>query len=118
MPADTGHDVLVIGGGQAGLAMGHALAAAGQDFVILDAAAEVGSSWRRRWDSLRLFTPVRHSSLPGKDEVADYLATYAQRFALPVRLGAPPSAGCRGPRTDGSRPSRIMERTLPWRSWW
>ncbi|MFE9748299.1 flavin-containing monooxygenase [Saccharothrix saharensis] len=99
MPADTDHDVLVIGGGQAGLAMGHALAATGQDFVIFDAAAEIGSSWRRRWDSLRLFTPARHSSLPGlpfpgpadhlpgKDEVADYLATYAQRFALPVRLG-------------------------------
>ncbi|ROP37237.1 flavin-containing monooxygenase [Saccharothrix texasensis] len=100
MPAETSHDTLVIGGGQAGLAMGQALAAAGQDFLILDAAAEIGSSWRRRWDSLRLFTPARHSGLPGlpfpgpadhmpgKDEVADYLAAYARRFSLPVRLGA------------------------------
>lgn len=89
-------DVIVIGGGQAGLAMGWHLARSGADFAILDAAAEVGGAWRARWESLGLFTPARYSALPGlrfpapdehlptKDEVADYLAAYARRFALPV----------------------------------
>ncbi len=91
------YDVAVIGGGQAGLAMGYYLKQLGLDFVILDAAAQPGATWRRRWDSLTLFTPARYSALPGlrfpahhdhlpgKDEVADYLALYAQRFALPIR---------------------------------
>jgi putative flavoprotein involved in K+ transport len=90
-------EVIVIGGGQAGLAMGYHLAERGIGFVILDAAEHVGDSWRTRWDSLRLFTPTRYSGLPGmpfpgdpdrypgKDEVADYLVAYAARFALPVR---------------------------------
>ncbi|WP_436499627.1 flavin-containing monooxygenase [Actinokineospora sp. HUAS TT18] len=98
MPAET--DVLVIGAGQAGLAMGYELARVGLDFLIVDAAPEVGQSWRRRWDSLRLFTPARFSALPGlafpapadhlpgKDEVAAYLADYARHFALPLCLGA------------------------------
>jgi putative flavoprotein involved in K+ transport len=92
-------ETIVIGGGQAGLAVGHHLAARDVDFVILDAAKRVGDSWRQRWDSLRLFTPAAYSGLPGlpfpappahlpdKDEVADYLARYAERFDLPVRLG-------------------------------
>ena len=90
-------DTIVIGGGQAGLAAGHYLAAGDADFVILSADARVGDNWRRRWDSLRLFTPASHSGLPGmpfpappshfpdKDEVADYLERYAERFDLPVR---------------------------------
>src|SRR5258708_21675450 len=92
-------DTIVIGGGQGGLAVGYYLARQGRDFVILDASDRIGASWRRRWDSLRLFTPTRYSSLPGmpcpapanafltKDEVADYLEAYAARFHLPVRLG-------------------------------
>ncbi|SDU76566.1 flavin-containing monooxygenase [Jiangella alkaliphila] len=91
-------DVLVIGAGQAGLAMGRELARANRDFVIVDGASTVGESWRRRWDSLRLFTPARHSSLPGlpfpadpdhlpdRDEVARYLSDYLSHFGLPVRL--------------------------------
>jgi len=91
-------DTIVIGAGQAGLAVGHELAARDLDFVILDGAARVGDAWRRRWDSLRLFTPAAYSGLPGmcfpappshlpdKDEVADYLERYAERFDLPVRL--------------------------------
>ena len=91
-------ETVVIGGGQAGLAVGHSLAQQDADFVILDGAPRVGESWRQRWDSLRLFTPARHSGLPGmpfpappshlpdKDEVADYLTRYAERFDLPVRL--------------------------------
>lgn len=86
---------VVIGGGQAGLAMGYHLQRSGEPFVILDAAARTGDSWRRRWDSLRLFSLPRYSSLPGlpirtstyptRDEMADYLETYAVRFALPIR---------------------------------
>jgi putative flavoprotein involved in K+ transport len=91
-------DVVVIGGGQAGLAVAYHLARQEADFIVLDAGAEIGESWRTRWDSLRLFTPAEHDALPGmrfpatdgdypgKDEVADYLRDYAARFALPVRL--------------------------------
>jgi putative flavoprotein involved in K+ transport len=90
-------DTIVIGGGQAGLAVGHHLAARDLDFVILDGERRVGDTWRRRWDSLRLFTPAGYSGLPGmpfpappahlpdKDEMADYLERYAERFDLPVR---------------------------------
>ncbi|NYJ07054.1 flavin-containing monooxygenase [Petropleomorpha daqingensis] len=94
-------DVIVIGAGQAGLALGAQLAARGADFVILDAGSEIGSAWRNRWDSLRLFSPAQYDSLPGlpfpapadshptKDDVADYLVAYARHFALPVRLDSP-----------------------------
>jgi putative flavoprotein involved in K+ transport len=93
------YDVIVIGGGQAGLAMGWHLARQGRDFLILDNAARVGDAWRTHWDSLRLFTPARYDALPGmefpaepdhlpgKDEVADYLERYAWVFGLPVRSG-------------------------------
>ena len=90
---------VVIGGGQAGLSVGYHLAKRGIPFVILDAHPRVGDAWRNRWDSLRLFTPSRYAGLPGfpfpgrgdafltKDEVADYLESYAQRFHLPVKNG-------------------------------
>ena len=93
------HDVIVIGGGQAGLAMGYQLAQRGVPFVILEAHERVGDSWRQRWDSLRLFTPARYDSLAGmpfpapdfsfptKDEMAAYLESYAQKFRLPVQTG-------------------------------
>ena len=58
-------DTVVVGAGQAGLAIGYYLAEQGRDFVILDADSEVGGTWRRRWDSLRLFTPAGLSNLPG-----------------------------------------------------
>jgi putative flavoprotein involved in K+ transport len=92
-------DAIVIGAGQAGLATGHHLARHDVDFVIVDGDTRVGDGWRRRWDSLRLFTPAQYSGLPGmpfpappahlpdKDEVADYLERYAGRFDLPVRNG-------------------------------
>lgn len=91
-------DTLIIGGGQAGLALGHHLRRTGRRFAILDAHARVGDTWRRRWDSLTLFTPRRYDALPGmpfpgdpdghpgKDEAADYLESYATRFGLPVLL--------------------------------
>jgi putative flavoprotein involved in K+ transport len=79
-------DVLVIGGGQAGLAMGYQLAQRDLRFVIVDSGPEIGHVWRSRWDSLRLFTSGRYANLPGlpfpaaadthpgKNEVADYCA--------------------------------------------
>jgi len=92
-------ETVVIGGGQAGLSVGYHLAQRGLPFVILDASRRIGDGWRNRWDSLRLFTPARYDGLDGlpfpappftfptKDEMADYLETYATRFALPVRTG-------------------------------
>jgi putative flavoprotein involved in K+ transport len=91
------YDLIVIGGGQAGLALGYWLSRHDIDFLILDAGARVGDSWRARWDSLSLFTPAKYSGLPGlafpgdpyhlpvRDEVADYLEWYAQVFELPIR---------------------------------
>jgi putative flavoprotein involved in K+ transport len=92
-------DVVVIGGGQAGLAVGFHLARQGRQFVILDARDCVGDIWRSRWDSLRLFTPARYDGLPGmrfplaprdfptRDQMADFLEAYAERMSLPVRTG-------------------------------
>jgi putative flavoprotein involved in K+ transport len=101
------YDTIVIGGGQAGLATGYHLKQRERDmstgsmhrFVILDANERIGDAWRKRWESLRLFTPARFNGLPGmpfptpaysfptKDEMADYLESYAARFQLPVRTG-------------------------------
>jgi len=90
---------LVIGGGQAGLAVGYHLTQAGMPFLIVDANARTGDAWRNRWDSLHLFTPNRFNSLPGlpitgedwgfppKDEAADYLESYARHFELPIHHG-------------------------------
>ena len=96
-PGNEYFDTIVIGGGQTGLTVGYELAQRGVDFVILDANERVGDAWRKRWDSLLLFTPARYNGLPGmpfpaksdafvtKDEVADYLETYAEANDLPVR---------------------------------
>jgi putative flavoprotein involved in K+ transport len=88
---------VVIGGGQAGLVMGYYLRRLDESFVVLEGDARVGDSWRRRYDSLRLFSPPRYASLPGlripvedcptRDEMADYLEQYVARFELPVRTG-------------------------------
>jgi putative flavoprotein involved in K+ transport len=93
-------DAVIIGGSQSGLAMAWHLAQQKLRFVVLDAAAELGQTWRSRWDTLRLFTPAQYDALPGiafpapadtyptKDPVADYLRDYAAAFDLPVRLNA------------------------------
>jgi putative flavoprotein involved in K+ transport len=90
---------IVVGGGQAGLAVGHYLRRYELPFVILDASERIGDAWRNRWDSLRLFSPAAFNGLAGmrfpasghvlitKDQMADYLESYARHFALPVRNG-------------------------------
>ncbi|HEV3472445.1 MAG TPA: NAD(P)/FAD-dependent oxidoreductase, partial [Actinomycetota bacterium] len=92
-------ETLVIGGGQAGLAMGYQLSRRGLSYKIVDANPRIGDAWRNRWDSLRLFTPNRlnglpgmpfpgyHFGFPGKNEFADYLEAYARRFDLQVETG-------------------------------
>ena len=96
-PADADFEVIVIGAGQAGLAIGQALHQRGRTFLIVDAGSDVGHMWRSRWDSLTLFTAARYSGLPGlpfpgdpdsyptKDAAAQYLRHYANTFGLPIR---------------------------------
>jgi putative flavoprotein involved in K+ transport len=92
-------ETLVIGGGQAGLATGYQLSRRDLGYKIIDANARIGDAWRNRWDSLRLFTPNRFNHLPGmpfpgyhwgfpsKNEMADYLESYARKFDLRVETG-------------------------------
>lgn len=89
-------ETLVIGAGQAGLATAHHLQQRGRPCLVIDSNARVGDNWRRQWDSLHLYTPAGFDGLPGlpfpapkwsfpgKDDVGDYLETYARHFALPV----------------------------------
>ena len=91
-------DILVIGAGQAGLAMGYYLKQSNFNFLLLDSSEQIGDAWRKRYDSLTLFSPRNYSRLPGlsltgdpegypaKDELANYLETYAGTFSLPIRL--------------------------------
>jgi putative flavoprotein involved in K+ transport len=99
MSSDETFKTIVIGGGQAGLAAGYYLTQRGEKYIILDENTRTGESWRRRWDSLHLFTPSQNNNLPGmkfpkpdfffptKEEAADYLEAYARYFTLPVRYG-------------------------------
>ncbi|MDH4103890.1 MAG: NAD(P)/FAD-dependent oxidoreductase [Thermoleophilia bacterium] len=92
-------ETVIIGGGQAGLATAYHLARRDRSCLVLDAGERVGDSWRTRWPSLHLYTPARYDGLPGMafpaarhsfpsgHEMGDYLETYAERFALPVRTG-------------------------------
>ncbi|MEA2579332.1 MAG: putative flavoprotein involved in transport [Actinomycetota bacterium] len=89
-------ETVIIGGGQAGLSVGYHLTKRGREFLILDANERIGDSWRKRWDSLRVFTPARADGLAGlpfpappwsfptKDEIGDYFEAYVERFQLPV----------------------------------
>jgi putative flavoprotein involved in K+ transport len=93
-------NTIIIGAGQAGLATGYHLQRLGEPFTILDGSARVGDQWRSHWDSLKLYSPAKYDGLPGlpfpgepwhypgKDEVADYLVSYAERFDLPIRPNA------------------------------
>jgi putative flavoprotein involved in K+ transport len=91
-------EAVVVGSGQAGLAIGYFLRQKGRDVTILEAGDAPATAWRTRWDSLRLFTPVRYDSLPGRtfpgdpdsypgrDDVVAYLTDYAESFELPVEV--------------------------------
>jgi putative flavoprotein involved in K+ transport len=97
--SDETQETIVIGAGQAGLATGYHLTRHGRDYRILEAHDRVGDVWRRRFDSLRLYSPAKYDGLPGmpfpaakwcypdKDQVAEYFEAYAERFALPVETG-------------------------------
>ena len=90
-------ETVIVGGGQAGLAVGYHLTKRGHSCVILDANGRVGDSWRKRWPTLRLYSPAVVDALPGMrfpapphsfpsgSDMAEYLEAYAQKFALPVR---------------------------------
>lgn len=92
-------ETVVVGGGQAGLAVGYHLARHNRPFVIVDSNDRVGDSWRKRWPSLRLYSPALVDGLPGMRfpapryayptglEMAEYLESYAERFSLPVATG-------------------------------
>ncbi|MDP2803029.1 MAG: ArsO family NAD(P)H-dependent flavin-containing monooxygenase [Phreatobacter sp.] len=95
--SNADHDVVVIGGGQAGLAVAYYLRRAAIDFLVLDAAEHAGGAWLHAWDSLRLFSPAGYSGLPGwpmppsetegfptRNEVVDYLTRYEQRYQFPI----------------------------------
>jgi putative flavoprotein involved in K+ transport len=94
-------DILVVGAGQAGLALGYHLKTTPFTFQIVDCHGRIGDSWRKRYDSLVLFTPRAYSALPDlavpgdpegystKDEIADYLETYTTHFEMPVLVDTP-----------------------------
>jgi putative flavoprotein involved in K+ transport len=96
----SSYEVVVVGAGQAGLAIGHFLRRQGRDFVIHERAGQIAPAWRERWDSLTLFTPRRYSGLPAlafpgdpdgyptRDEVIAYLERYAETFELPIELNS------------------------------
>ncbi|MBW0105871.1 ArsO family NAD(P)H-dependent flavin-containing monooxygenase [Pseudonocardia sp. KRD291] len=128
-------DVVVIGGGQAGLAAGYFLRRAGAEFVILDAQTGPGGAWRHGWDSLRLFSPARYSPLPGwwmpdqpgepfptGGHVRRYLEQYEQRYDLPIRRPVEVTSVSAQSRhlavTDGRRTWRapaVISATGSWR---
>jgi putative flavoprotein involved in K+ transport len=96
----SSYEVVVVGAGQAGLAMGYFLRRQGRRFVLFDRAGQIARAWHERWDSLTLFTPRRYSGLPGlpspgdpdgyptRDEVIAYLERYAETFELPIELNS------------------------------
>lgn len=91
--------VVIVGGGQAGLAVSHELTARGVEHILLE-RGRLGNAWRMRWDSFCLVTPNWSVRLPGgrydgpdpdgymrRDEVVAFLERYARSFAAPVREG-------------------------------
>ncbi|MDP9308624.1 MAG: NAD(P)/FAD-dependent oxidoreductase [Actinomycetota bacterium] len=114
-------EVVVIGAGQAGLAIGYLLKRRRRRFLIVEAADSIGEAWRSRWKSLVLFTPRRYDSLPGlsfpgdldgyptRDEVIAYLERYVETFELPIELSSPVRSLS---KNDGSFVLEIDGRTI------
>jgi putative flavoprotein involved in K+ transport len=110
--SSDGHEAVVIGAGQAGLAAGYHLARRGIDFTVLEARRRVGDVWRERYDSLLLYSPARYNALPGLPfplagnafptgrQMADYLEAYADHHRLPVETGV---------RVDRLRASNVAD---------
>src|SRR5262245_29695037 len=129
-------DTVIIGAGQAGLSAGYHLKQRGLPFVILDADARIGDHWRDRWDSMKLYSPAKYDSLPGKPfpakayhwptgrEMGDYLQAYAAWHGLPVRSGTrvatvePVDDGFLVTTTDGQRieAGQVVVATGPFRA--
>jgi putative flavoprotein involved in K+ transport len=119
--ARSRHEIVVVGAGQAGLALGYSLRRQNRHFVVVDRAGSIGSAWRERWESLTLFTPRRYDSLPGlpfpgdpdgypsRDEVVAYLERYAETFELPIELSVEMRALS---RSDGRFRLELTERVL------
>lgn len=92
------YDFIIVGAAQAGLSMAYELKQLNKSFLVLDKENEIGASWLKRWDSLRLFTPTEFNNLkglefpakeghyPNKYEVADYFKQYVTKFNIPVQL--------------------------------
>jgi putative flavoprotein involved in K+ transport len=116
------YEVVVVGAGQAGLAIGHFLGRQKRRFVILERNGDIASAWRERWDSLTLFTSRRYCALPGlpfpgdpngyatRDEVIAYLERYADAFELPIQLNSEVKELDRG--DDGRFQVELGERTI------
>ena len=91
------YDLIIIGGGQSALACAYFLRRKDIDYLILDDQDSCGGSWKHTWESLTLFSPAEHSSLPGwpmpsstnefptKDETIDYLCQYEERYDFPIK---------------------------------
>ncbi len=94
---ENSFDVIIIGGGQSGLAVGYYLRRTNLSFIILDKSEKPGGAWQHQWKSLRLFSPAQWSSLPGvimsgggnyyptREETIQYLKGYEQKYQLPVK---------------------------------
>jgi len=131
------HDLVVVGGGQSGLAVSWYARRSGLDHVVLDRSTGPGGAWPQTWDALRLFSPAEHSSLPGwpmpvpaggrdaypgRDHVVDYLRAFEQRYQLPVLRPvratglAPADDGTWRVRTDAGewRARHVVSATGTW----
>jgi cation diffusion facilitator CzcD-associated flavoprotein CzcO len=110
MTVTKNRDVVVVGGGQAGLAIGYYLARQGRDFTILEAAAEPAAAWRERWDSLKLFTSARYDSLPGLPFPGDPRRYWRHKAAKAAR---PKDAAISTPLCPLSARARMVASFMP-----
>src|SRR5690606_8003282 len=91
------YDLIIIGGGQSALACSYFLRRTSIQYLVLDAEVTCGGAWLHAWDSLTLFSPAEHSSLPGwpmpksteefpsREEVISYLCNYVKRYNPPIK---------------------------------